>query len=78
MAKTTFPFNALGTLLLFKGIPRAWKGKRIRGKNTVIALFKEMTSKMKVKKRVSYPPDLEETPLVNVFNLRNSKLLEFG
>jgi hypothetical protein len=29
---------------------------------------------LKVKKRFDYPPDLEETPLVN-FNLRNSKLI---
>ena len=27
---------------------------------------------MKVKKRFGYPPDLEETPLVNFFKLRNS------
>ena len=33
-----------------------------------------MTSEiLKVKKRLGYPPDLEETPLVNFFNLRNSK-----
>ena len=33
-----------------------------------------MTSEiLKVKKRFGYPPDLEETPLVNFFNLRNSK-----
>ena len=33
-----------------------------------------MTSEiLKVKKRFNYPPDLEETPLVNFFNLRNSK-----
>ena len=32
-----------------------------------------MTSEiLKVKKRFNYPPDLEETPLVNFFNLRNS------
>ena len=30
---------------------------------------------MKVKKRFGYPPDLEETPLVNFFKLRNSMLL---
>ena len=37
-----------------------------------------MTSEiLKVKKRFGYPPDLEETPLVNFFNLRNSKLLVF-
>ena len=33
---------------------------------------------LKVKKRFGYPPDLEETPLVHFFNLRNSKLLVFG
>ena len=27
---------------------------------------------MKVKKRFGYPPDLEETPLVNFFKLRNN------
>ena len=27
---------------------------------------------MKVKKRFGYPPDLEETPLANFFNLRNN------
>ena len=33
-----------------------------------------MTSEiLKVKKRFNYPPDLEDTPLVNFFNLRNSK-----
>ena len=38
-----------------------------------------MTSEiLKVKKRFGYPPDLEETPLVIFFNLRNSKLLVFG
>ena len=38
-----------------------------------------MTSEiLKVKKRFGYPPDLEETPIVNFFNLRNSKLLVFG
>ena len=32
-----------------------------------------MTSEiLKVKKRFGYPPDLEETPQVNFFNLRNS------
>ena len=30
---------------------------------------------MKVKKRFGYPPDLEETPLVTFFKLRNSMLL---
>ena len=30
---------------------------------------------MKVKKRFGYPPDLEETPLVIFFKLRNSMLL---
>ena len=33
---------------------------------------------LKVKKRFGYPPDLEETPLVNFFKLRNSKFLVFG
>ena len=38
-----------------------------------------MTSEiLKVKKRFGYPPDLEETPLVNFFKLRNSKFLVFG
>ena len=38
-----------------------------------------MTSEiLKVKKRFNYPPDLEETPLVNFFNLRNSKLLVYA
>ena len=33
-----------------------------------------MTSEiLKVKKHFDHPPDLEETPLVNFFNLRNSK-----
>ena len=35
-----------------------------------------MTSEiLKVKKRFGHPPGLEETPLVNFFNLRNSKLI---
>ena len=35
-----------------------------------------MTSEiLKVKKRFRHPPGLEETPLVNFFNLRNSKLI---
>ena len=35
-----------------------------------------MTSEiLKVKKRFGYPPDLEETPLVIFFKLRNSMLL---
>ena len=38
-----------------------------------------MTSEiLKVKKHFGYPPDLEETPIVNFFNLRNSTLLVFG
>ena len=38
-----------------------------------------MTSEiLKVKKRFNYPPDLEYTPLVIFFNLRNSKILVFG
>ena len=35
-----------------------------------------MTSEiLKVKKRFGYHPDLEETPLVNFFKLRNSKYI---
>ena len=35
-----------------------------------------MTSEiLKVMKRFGHPPGLEETPLVNFFNLRNSKVL---
>ena len=35
-----------------------------------------MTSEiLKIKKRFGHPPGLEETPLVNFFNLRNSKVI---
>ena len=40
----------------------------IRNASEILGFFKTWL----VKKSFNYPPDLEETPLVNFFNLRNS------